>query len=133
MKRIAWFVTVGLAVIAGPSPARAVVAVRAGYAHASVGHATVVRAGCCYGPAYARPVGTAVGVAAGVAVGTAVGNSISAPPAPTTSVAVGTVVPALPGGCTTVQVNGITYHQCSGVYYRPYYQGTTLVYQVSRP
>src|SRR5262249_23257632 len=74
------------------------------------------------------------GVATAAAVGTAVGNSVSRPaPPPTTTIAVGTIVPALPGGCVTERVNNITYHQCGGVYYRPYYQGTTLGYQISRP
>ncbi len=42
------------------------------------------------------------------------------------AIAVGTRVATLPHGCTTV----VTYHHCGAVYYRPYYQGTTLVYVV---
>jgi len=44
--------------------------------------------------------------------------------------AVGAVIPALPGGCTTIASGGAMIYQCSNVYYRPYYQGTQLVYQV---
>jgi hypothetical protein len=44
--------------------------------------------------------------------------------------AVGTVIAALPGGCATVSSGGTTIYHCSSVYYRPYYQGTQLVYQV---
>ena len=55
-------------------------------------------------------------------------------PAQTTVVvaapAVGTMVPALPGGCATINAGGGMVYQCSNVYYRPYYQGASLVYQV---
>jgi outer membrane usher protein FimD/PapC len=43
--------------------------------------------------------------------------------------AVGAVIPA-PGGCATIASGGAMIYQCSNVYYRPYYQGTQLVYQV---
>jgi hypothetical protein len=45
-------------------------------------------------------------------------------------VALGTRAYALPGGCTTVVVGGATYHRCGGVYYRPYYEGSQVVYVV---
>ena len=35
----------------------------------------------------------------------------------------------LPRGCVKVIRRGVTYHQCSGVYYRPAYQGNQLVYE----
>jgi hypothetical protein len=44
--------------------------------------------------------------------------------------AVGTVIPTLPGGCATVSAGGAMIYNCSNVYYRPYYQGAQLVYQV---
>ena len=34
-------------------------------------------------------------------------------------------IAALPRGCTTVAINGASYHSCSGVYYQPY--GTQYV------
>lgn len=46
-------------------------------------------------------------------------------------IAIGTRVARLPSGCTTVLTYGVTYHHCGGVYYRPYYQGTTVVYVVT--
>ena len=46
---------------------------------------------------------------------------------------VGTAVAALPGGCESAVVNGVSYQKCGGVYYRPAYQGNTLVYVVSAP
>jgi hypothetical protein len=48
----------------------------------------------------------------------------------TTAVVIGTRVATLPPSCTTVIAAGVTYHQCSGAYYRPYYQGTEVVYVV---
>ena len=42
----------------------------------------------------------------------------------------GTWVATLPRSCTTVVTHGVTYHYCGGVYYRPSYRGTTLVYVV---
>ncbi|MGD8700966.1 MAG: hypothetical protein PVG51_07165 [Desulfosarcina sp.] len=46
------------------------------------------------------------------------------------AVPVGTVVPALPGGCTSVVVNNANYFNCSGVYYKAAFQGNNLVYAV---
>jgi hypothetical protein len=74
--------------------------------------------------------------AAGAAVGVATTAVVAAAtrPSSTTVVvqapAVGTVIPALPGGCETVASGGAVIYHCSSAYYRPYYQGTQLVYQV---
>lgn len=38
-------------------------------------------------------------------------------------------ITALPAGCVARAISGIDYQYCSGVYYRPYYQGTQVVYQ----
>jgi hypothetical protein len=46
------------------------------------------------------------------------------------AVPVGTVVPALPGGCTSVVVNNANYFNCAGVYYKAAFQGNNLVYAV---
>jgi hypothetical protein len=48
----------------------------------------------------------------------------------TTAVPIGTVVPALPAGCSSVAVQGANYFNCAGVYYKPSFQGTNLVYVV---
>jgi hypothetical protein len=75
----------------------------------------------------------AAGAAVGVAT-TAVVAAATRPPTQTVVVAapvVGTMVTALPGGCATVNTGGGVLYQCSNIYYRPYYQGTTLVYQVA--
>jgi len=36
-----------------------------------------------------------------------------------TAVAIGTVVASLPPSCSTVVVDGVSYHNCSGTWYRP--------------
>ena len=45
-------------------------------------------------------------------------------------VVVGRRVHVLPSGHTTVVVRGGTYYLHRGVYYRPYYEGTTVVYVI---
>lgn len=61
---------------------------------------------------------TAAAVGAGVATGAAVGAAAAA----------ATPVTVLPAGCTTVVSAGVTYQNCGGSYYRPYYQGPDVVY-----
>jgi hypothetical protein len=46
------------------------------------------------------------------------------------SVPVGTVVQALPGGCKSVDVGGVSYSDCGGVFYKAAFQGNNLVYVV---
>ena len=48
----------------------------------------------------------------------------------TTAVPIGTVVPALPAGCSSVNVQGANYFNCAGVYYKPSFQGNNLIYVV---
>jgi hypothetical protein len=52
-----------------------------------------------------------------------------AAPAPS-GVPIGTVVQALPAGCKSVVVSGVTYSDCAGVFYKPAFQGNNLVYVV---
>ncbi|HCF61241.1 MAG TPA: hypothetical protein DFS52_24990 [Myxococcales bacterium] len=40
---------------------------------------------------------------------------------------------SLPSGCSSVTINGLTYQQCGSTYYRPYYQGSELVYVPETP
>jgi hypothetical protein len=46
---------------------------------------------------------------------------------------VGTVVPALPAGCTPKTVGGVAYHVCGNDFYRAAFQGSTLVYVTAQP
>ena len=75
---------------------------------------------------------------------TAAAASAAYPPPPTTvvvkqpppsapsgsGVPIGTVVQALPGGCTSVVVGGVSYSDCHGVFYKAAFQGNNLVYVV---
>jgi hypothetical protein len=45
----------------------------------------------------------------------------------------GPYVTALPGGCAPTLVGAVTYHRCGATYYRPYMQGSTVVYVVEEP
>ncbi|HEX5640294.1 MAG TPA: hypothetical protein VFX81_10900 [Burkholderiaceae bacterium] len=44
--------------------------------------------------------------------------------------AIGTVVPALPSGCTTEPHGEVQYYRCGNVYYRAAFQSNNLVYVV---
>ena len=52
-----------------------------------------------------------------------------AAPAPS-GVPIGTVVQALPAGCKSVVVGGVSYSDCGGVFYKAAFQGNNLVYVV---
>jgi len=46
-------------------------------------------------------------------------------------VAVGMSLYSLPYGCSATRMRGgVSYHYCGGIWYRPAYQGTTVVYIV---
>lgn len=96
-----------------------------------------------------RVVGTTAVVAgttaaAASAAAAAAAAQPSAPPPPTTvvvtapphaaptaaAVPIGTVVQALPAGCTSVVVGGVSYFDCGGVFYKAAFQGNNLVYVV---
>ncbi|HXV79079.1 MAG TPA: hypothetical protein VEG60_04305 [Candidatus Binatia bacterium] len=55
------------------------------------------------------------------------------PPAPGAAVPIGTIVPNLPSGCSSVVIGGVEYFNCAGVYYRAGFQGNNIVYIVSAP
>ena len=76
---------------------------------------------------------SAAAASASAAQASAAQASAAAAPAPSGAPAVGTVVAALPAGCTQVQMNGVAYSDCGGVYYRAAFQGENLVYVVQQP
>jgi hypothetical protein len=45
----------------------------------------------------------------------------------------GTVVAALPAGCTSTPVGGVEYYYCGGNFYRAVFQGNSLVYVTAQP
>jgi len=73
--------------------------------------------------------GAAVGAVTTAAVASAA-HSSSTTTVVVAAPAIGTLVPTLPAGCTTVSAGGTVVYHCNTVYYRPSYQGTQLVYQV---
>jgi hypothetical protein len=70
--------------------------------------------------------------AAGAAVGVATTAVVAAATRPAAVVvpAVGTIVGILPGECAAVVGAAAAIYHCGSIYYRPYYQGSSLVYQV---
>ena len=61
----------------------------------------------------------------------------TAPPPPSAAAGkplpLGTVVSALPGGCTSTPVGGVEYYYCGGNFYRAVFQGNQLVYVTAQP
>jgi hypothetical protein len=55
------------------------------------------------------------------------------PPATGAALPLGTVVAALPTGCTQTPVGGVEYYYCGGNFYRAVFQGNTLVYVTAKP
>jgi hypothetical protein len=45
----------------------------------------------------------------------------------------GTVVTALPAGCTSTPVGGVEYYYCGGNFSRAVFQGNSLVYVTAQP
>ena len=90
-----------------------------------------------------RVVATEAAVATTTAATATAAAAASAPkpaaPPPTaapavSAVPIGTVVQALPAGCTSVAVGGVNYSDCGGVFYKAAFQGNNLVYvSVEKP
>jgi hypothetical protein len=58
----------------------------------------------------------------------------SPPPAATGKpLPLGTVVTALPAGCTSTPAGGVEYYYCGGNFYRAVFQGNSLVYVTAQP
>jgi len=55
------------------------------------------------------------------------------PPASGKPLPLGTVVSALPAGCTPTPVGGVEYYYCAGNFYRAVFQGNQLVYVTTKP
>ncbi|MDM0110605.1 hypothetical protein QTI66_00505 [Variovorax sp. J22R133] len=51
----------------------------------------------------------------------------------TTAAVVGSIVRTLPPSCSQVNMGGVVYQQCGGVYYQPQYVGTQVQYVVVNP
>jgi hypothetical protein len=113
-----------------PAPAGAWVAAGGYRGGVAIGY----RPPCCYhgaAVAGAAVAGAAVGAAAASAAYAAAPVYYAAPVA--YAPPVGTVVASLPGGCSSMSVNGISYMNCAGIFYMPFYSGGALMYQVANP
>lgn len=63
-------------------------------------------------------------------------KSAAAPPpaaAAGSPLPLGTVVAALPEGCTPTPVGGVNYYYCGGNFYKAVYEGSTLKYVTANP
>ena len=60
----------------------------------------------------------------------AVSQQQAAPPPTAGVLPTGTVVSALPAGCTSTTVDGVSLFNCGGAFYRPTFQSNNLVYVV---
>jgi hypothetical protein len=50
-----------------------------------------------------------------------------------TAAVIGSIAYSLPPACSSVVVNGLTYHQCGSAWYQPRYAGTQVNYVVVNP
>lgn len=86
-----------------------------------------------------RRRGVAVGYAAGKSAAqeeqtaTAQQQPANAPPPEYGPLPLGTVVPQLPAGCTTMVAGDVQYYHCGDNYFRAVFQGNTLVYVTASP
>ena len=86
-----------------------------------------------------RRRGVAVGYAAGKSaaqqeqIATAQQQPANAPPPEYGPLPLGTVVPQLPAGCTTMVDGDVQYYHCGENYFRAAFQGNNLVYVTAKP
>lgn len=86
--------------------------------------------GGCYGCDWDDDHDFGAGLAIGAVTGAVVGAAVASSNTTTVVVSPGTVVTALPSGCSAVSANGITYQRCGSIWYQPRYMGTTVEYVV---
>jgi len=60
-------------------------------------------------------------------------QAMAAPVASGQALPIGTVVSALPAGCSQTAKGGVEYYQCGPNYYRAAFQGSNLVYVTAQP
>jgi len=84
--------------------------------------------------------GTSAAVATESAAAASAAQPAAPAPAPAPAAApaagalpIGTVVAALPSGCTPTTAGGVQFYKCGADYYRTAFQGTNLVYVTAQP
>ena len=83
--------------------------------------------------AAAANMAAANAAAANAAAANAAASAAAAQRAAGSAVPIGTIVPHLPSGCSSIVISGVNYFNCAGVYYRAGFQGNNIVYIVSAP
>ena len=99
----------------------------------NVAAANAAAANMAYANAAASQAAAANAAAAQAAAANAAASAAAAQRAPGAAVPIGTIVPNLPSGCSSIVISGVNYFNCAGVYYRAGFQGNNIVYIVSAP
>jgi hypothetical protein len=98
----------------------------------SVAASNAAAANMAYANAAAAQASAANAAAAQAAAANAAAAAAAAQQA-SAGLPLGTMVPSLPPGCTSMVNNGINYFHCGSVFYRAGFQGNNIVYIVSAP
>lgn len=110
------------------------VARRSMYRGAAVATTAAVTSAAATSAAAANAAAANAAAAQAAAANTAAASAAAqTPPAAGAAVPIGTIVPNLPSGCSSVVIGGVEYFNCAGVYYRAGFQGNNIVYIVSAP
>jgi hypothetical protein len=99
----------------------------------NVAASNAAAANMAYANAAASQAAAANAAAAQAAAANAAASAAAAQRAPGAAVPIGTIVPNLPSGCSSIVISGVNYFNCAGVYYRAGFQGNNIVYIVSAP
>jgi len=79
----------------------------------------------------AQAQATAANAAAAQAAAADAAASAAAAQKAAAALPIGSTVPYLPPNCSSTVISGTTYFNCSGVYYKPSFEGNHIVYIVS--
>ena len=81
----------------------------------------------------AQAQATAANAAAAQAAAANAAASAAAAQRAAAGLPIGSTVPYLPPNCSSTVISGTNYFNCSGVYYKPGFEGNNIVYIVSQP
>jgi len=103
-----------------------------GAAAANAAAANAAAANYAYANAAAAQTAAANAAAAQAAAANAAAAAAAAHAA-ASALPIGSTVPYLPPNCNSTVISGTNYFNCSGVYYKPGFEGNHIVYIVSQP
>jgi hypothetical protein len=105
-------------------------AYHAGY-HGGAYYHPAYAAGGCWGCVSGYSAGAvAAAGAVGLAVGAAIDSAAAQQPVYVNEPAIGSEVVGLPGGCNSVNANGVRYYHCGEAYYQPHFGSNGVYYTV---